>query len=48
MSKARSGAVCLSKNTSKMSKSFVRASKYRHVFGTAAKRDACYDNLKVF
>ncbi|KAL2912462.1 Coronin-like protein crn1 [Polyrhizophydium stewartii] len=26
---------------------FVRASKYRHVFGTANKRDQCYDNLKV-
>ncbi|KAJ2994018.1 Coronin-2B [Globomyces sp. JEL0801] len=26
---------------------FVRASKYRHTFGTAAKRDQCYDNLKV-
>ncbi|CAO3678854.1 unnamed protein product [Umbelopsis ramanniana] len=26
---------------------FVRSSKYRHVFGTAAKRDQCYDNLRV-
>jgi WD40 repeat protein len=26
---------------------FVRASKYRHVFGTASKREGCYDNLKV-
>ncbi|KAI8591374.1 hypothetical protein BDZ88DRAFT_411257 [Geranomyces variabilis] len=26
---------------------FVRASKYRHVFGSATKRDQCYDNLKV-
>ncbi|KAI8854722.1 hypothetical protein BC829DRAFT_424442 [Chytridium lagenaria] len=26
---------------------FVRASKYRHVFGTPAKKDQCYDNLKV-
>ncbi|KAJ3031684.1 UNVERIFIED_CONTAM: Coronin-2B [Siphonaria sp. JEL0065] len=26
---------------------FVRASKYRHVFGTPNKRDQCYDNLKV-
>ncbi|TPX31089.1 hypothetical protein SmJEL517_g05500 [Synchytrium microbalum] len=26
---------------------FVRASKYRHVFGTASKRDQCYDNIKV-
>ncbi|KAL1915477.1 uncharacterized protein VTP21DRAFT_6601 [Calcarisporiella thermophila] len=26
---------------------FVRASKFRHVFGTPAKREACYDNLKV-
>ncbi|KNE55393.1 hypothetical protein AMAG_01289 [Allomyces macrogynus ATCC 38327] len=26
---------------------FVRASKYRHVFGTPAKREVCYDNLKI-
>ncbi|KAI8803586.1 hypothetical protein BJ742DRAFT_761245 [Cladochytrium replicatum] len=26
---------------------FVRASKYRHVFGTPNKRDQCYDNIKV-
>ncbi|KAG0240636.1 Coronin-like protein crn1 [Mortierella sp. GBA43] len=26
---------------------FVRASKYRHVFGTGAKREACHDNVKV-
>ncbi|KAI0228674.1 Coronin-like protein crn1 [Massospora cicadina] len=26
---------------------FVRPSKYRHVFGTASKRDQCYDNLRV-
>ncbi|KAJ3414223.1 Coronin-like protein crn1 [Chytridiales sp. JEL 0842] len=26
---------------------FVRASKYRHVYGTPNKRDQCYDNLKV-
>ncbi|KAI9099368.1 WD40-repeat-containing domain protein [Phlyctochytrium arcticum] len=26
---------------------FVRASKYRHVFGTASKRDQCFDNVKV-
>ncbi|KAI8920174.1 hypothetical protein PhCBS80983_g05481 [Powellomyces hirtus] len=26
---------------------FVRASKYRHVFGNATKRDQCFDNLKV-
>ncbi|KAJ3186604.1 Coronin-2B [Gaertneriomyces sp. JEL0708] len=26
---------------------FVRASKYRHVYGNATKRDQCYDNLKV-
>ncbi|KAH6579796.1 hypothetical protein BASA61_010031 [Batrachochytrium salamandrivorans] len=26
---------------------FVRSSKYRHVYGTANKRDQCYDNLKV-
>lgn len=26
---------------------FVRASKFRHVFGTPAKREVCFDNLKV-
>eukprot|EP00158_Paraphelidium_tribonemae_P002387 Partr_v1_DN25321_c0_g1_i2_m22006 putative Coronin, actin binding protein len=26
---------------------FVRASKYRHVFGTGAKKEVCYDNIKV-
>ncbi|KAI8816914.1 uncharacterized protein EV422DRAFT_543554 [Fimicolochytrium jonesii] len=26
---------------------FVRASKYRHVFGNSTKRDQCFDNLKV-
>ncbi|ORZ08355.1 hypothetical protein BCR42DRAFT_144034 [Absidia repens] len=26
---------------------FVRPSKYRHVYGTCAKRDYCYDNLRV-
>ncbi|KAI9139726.1 hypothetical protein BKA69DRAFT_1083913 [Paraphysoderma sedebokerense] len=26
---------------------FVRASKYRHVFGTPFKREVCYDNVKV-
>lgn len=26
---------------------FVRASKYRHVFGQAAKRELCYENLKI-
>lgn len=30
-----------------MSNKFVRASKYRHAFGTANKRDQCHDNLKV-
>ena len=30
-----------------MSNRFVRASKYRHVYGTSHKRDLCYDNLKV-
>lgn len=29
------------------SRSFVRASKYRHVFGTVAKKEDCYDELKV-
>ncbi|KAL4215460.1 DUF1900-domain-containing protein [Rhizopus microsporus] len=27
---------------------FVRPSKYRHVYGTCAKRDYCYDNLRRF
>ncbi len=26
---------------------FVRPSKYRHVYGTAAKKELCYDNVKV-
>jgi hypothetical protein len=26
---------------------FVRASKFRHMYGTAAKRDGCYDNLRI-
>ena len=26
---------------------FVRASHYRHVFGTAPKRELCYDNIKI-
>jgi hypothetical protein len=26
---------------------FVRSSKYRHVYGTCAKRDFCYDNVRV-
>jgi len=26
---------------------FVRASKYRHVFGQGAKRDQCYDNIRI-
>ncbi|KAI9219942.1 hypothetical protein BC828DRAFT_406252 [Blastocladiella britannica] len=26
---------------------FVRASKYRHVFGTPSKRDQCFDNVRV-
>lgn len=26
---------------------FVRASKFRHVYGTVAKREACYDNVRV-
>ena len=30
-----------------MSNRFVRASKYRHVFGTCVKRDLCYDNLNI-
>ncbi|KAF7999384.1 hypothetical protein HF325_006060 [Metschnikowia pulcherrima] len=30
-----------------MSGKFVRASKYRHVFGQAAKKELCYENLKV-
>ncbi|KAI3639526.1 hypothetical protein MIR68_002220 [Amoeboaphelidium protococcarum] len=34
------------KSIANMSK-FVRASKYRHVFGTANKREQCYENLRV-
>lgn len=30
-----------------MSNRFVRSSKFRHVFGTANKRELCYDNIKV-
>ena len=26
---------------------FVRSSKFRHVFGTPAKRDKCYDNIRI-
>jgi hypothetical protein len=26
---------------------FVRSSKYRHVYGTAYKRDQCYENIRV-
>ena len=30
-----------------MSGRFVRASKYRHVFGRATRREQCYDNLRI-
>jgi len=30
-----------------MTSRFVRASKFRHVYGTAAKRENCYDNIRV-
>lgn len=30
-----------------MSGKFVRASKYRHVFGQATKKELCYENLKI-
>lgn len=30
-----------------MSRSFVRSSKYRHVFGTPYKKDKCYDNIRI-
>src|SRR6185437_5066020 len=30
-----------------MSSRFVRSSKFRHVFGTPAKKECSYDNLKV-
>ncbi|KAI0014130.1 DUF1900-domain-containing protein [Xylariaceae sp. FL0662B] len=30
-----------------MSGRFVRASKYRHVFGKSTRKDACYDNLRI-
>jgi len=26
---------------------FVRQSKFRHVFGQGAKRDQCYDNIRI-
>lgn len=26
---------------------FVRSSKFRHVFGTAWKREKCYDNIRI-
>jgi len=26
---------------------FVRASKYRHVFGKGTKKEQCYDNLRI-
>ena len=28
-------------------KNIVRSSKFRHVFGTASKRDKCYDNIRI-
>lgn len=30
-----------------MSFRIVRSSKFRHVYGTAAKREQCYDNIRV-
>lgn len=30
-----------------MSRSFVRNSKFRHVFGQAAKADQCYDDIRI-
>ena len=30
-----------------MAGKFVRVSKFRHVFGTPYKRDACFDNLRI-
>ena len=30
-----------------MSFRVVRQSKFRHVFGTALKRDQCYDNIRI-
>lgn len=30
-----------------MSFRVVRSSKFRHVYGTAVKRDQCYDNIRV-
>lgn len=26
---------------------FIRSSKFRHVFGTASRKDACYENFRV-
>lgn len=34
-------------NRGKMSGKFVRASKYRHVFGQAAKKELQYENVRV-
>ena len=28
-------------------KQFVRSSKFRHVFGTAPKKEFCYDNIRI-
>lgn len=28
-------------------RTIVRTSKFRHVFGQAAKRDQCYDNIRI-
>lgn len=30
-----------------MSNKFVRSSKFRHIFGTASKKDNCYDNIRI-
>lgn len=37
----------ISYNCTNFSGKFVRASKYRHVFGQASKKELCYENLKI-
>lgn len=33
--------------SNQMANRFVRPSKYRHTYGQASKKEACYDNIKV-
>lgn len=39
--------LCFSEKAVKMSFRVVRSSKFRHVYGTAMKREQCYDNIRV-